>query len=154
MGDSLTEGWAFPRANFGVHGQTTAQMLERFPAQVTGRGFSRVVILGGTNDTLLGMDQAATLANLKRMVAMARQAGVEPVLAEIPPIYTGGGAHLAAVVRLNAGISRLAQDQGVKLVDYYDPLTGQPQDFSDGTHLKRRGYARMEWALLQTTNPF
>jgi lysophospholipase L1-like esterase len=154
MGDSLTEGWEFPRVNLGVHGQTTAEMVQRFPAQVAGHGFRRVVILGGTNDTLLGIDPAITLANLKTMIEMARQAGVEPVLAEIPPIYSGGGQHLGAVARLNAGIALLAPEQGVTLVDYYDTLNGEPQDFSDGTHLKRRGYARMEWALLQVTNPF
>jgi len=27
MGDSLTEGWSFPRVNLGKHGQTTGEML-------------------------------------------------------------------------------------------------------------------------------
>jgi lysophospholipase L1-like esterase len=154
MGDSITWGWAFPRANFGVRGETTEQMLTRFPAQIVGHNFREVVILGGTNDTLLGLDQQATLANLGAMLDLASKSGVEPVLAEIPPIYTGGGVHLQAVAALNRGIIALGRTKGVKVVDYYDTLNGEPQDFSDGTHLKRRGYMRMEWQLVKVTNPF
>jgi lysophospholipase L1-like esterase len=152
MGDSITEGWAFPRANFGIYGQTTAQMLARFPAQVPNRNFRAVVILGGTNDTLLGIDPAVTIANLSRMVDLARAAGIEPILAEIPPIYRERGRFLPAVQRLNASIVGLASAKQVKLADYYDALLNHPACFSDGTHLKRRGYLRMELALLRTEN--
>jgi lysophospholipase L1-like esterase len=150
MGDSITQGWAFPRANFGIFGQTTAQMLARFPNQIPNRNFRTVVILGGTNDTLLGIDPAFTIANLSRMVDLARAAGVEPILAEIPPIYKQNGRFLPAVQRLNAGIVTLAATKHVRLADYYDALLNHPSCFSDGTHLKRRGYLRMEVALLQT----
>ena len=129
-------------------------MLARFPAQIVGHDYREVVILGGTNDTLLGLEQQATLANLGAMVDLARKAGIEPVLAEIPPIYTGGGVHLQAVATLNRGIVDLGRTKGVQVADYYDTLSGEPQDFSDGTHLKRRGYVRMEWQLVKVTNPF
>jgi lysophospholipase L1-like esterase len=154
MGDSITQGWAFPRANFGIFGQTTAQMLARFPNQIPNRNFRSVVILGGTNDTLLGIDPAFTIANLSRMVDLARAAGVEPILAEIPPIYKQNGRFLPAVQRLNAGIVTLAATKHVRLADYYDALLNHPSCFSDGTHLKRRGYLRMEVALLQTRLDF
>jgi lysophospholipase L1-like esterase len=154
MGDSITWGWSFPRANFGIRGQTTAQMLARFPVQIVGHNYREVVILGGTNDTLLGLDQQATLTNLGAMADLARKAGIEPVLAEIPPIYSGGGVHLPTVAALNRGIVELGRTKGVNVVDYYDTLNGQPQDFSDGVHLKRRGYARMEWELVKVANPF
>jgi lysophospholipase L1-like esterase len=154
MGDSITQGWAFPRANFGIFGQTTAQMLARFPNQIPNRDFRAVVILGGTNDTLLGIDPAVTVANLGRMVDLARAAGVEPVLAEIPPIYRQGGRFLPAAQRLNTAILALATARHVKLVDYYDALLNHPACFSDGTHLKRRGYLRMEFALWHAENPF
>lgn len=154
MGDSITQGWAFPRVNFGIHGETTAQMRARFRRQIDGQGYRTVVILGGTNDTLLHLDESVTLENLGVMVDLARQAKVEPVLSEIPPIYTGGGQHLADVARLDAGIIELAHAKHVRLIDYFDALDGSPAVFSDGTHLKRRGYARMEWALLRVLNPF
>lgn len=153
MGDSLTQGWAFPRANFGIFGQTTAQMLERFPAQISGKRFRTVVILGGTNDTLLAINPDVTLANLSRMIDLARSQHIEPVLAEIPPIYKEDGRFLPAVERLNAAIVVLALSKQVKLADYYDALLDHQSCFSDGTHLKRRGYLRMEFALLKVEDP-
>ena len=154
MGDSLTQGWGFPRTNFGIFGQTTEQMAARFAGQVGGHGYREVVILGGTNDTLLGIDPEVTLGNLGRMVEMSQAEGVEPVLAEIPPIYRDGGRYLPAVRRLNVGITGLAQAKSVKLVDYFGALDGHPGAYSDGTHLKRRGYLRMELALIRVENPF
>jgi lysophospholipase L1-like esterase len=154
LGDSITQGWDFPRVNFGIRGQTTAQMLARFPRQVAGHGFRQVVILGGTNDTLLGIDQVMTIANLSKMVDLARSAGVEPVLAEIPPIYYEDGKMLGQTQLLNARIRNLAAQKRVKLVDYYDALLGHPEVYSDGIHLKRRGYLRMEWALWHGDNVF
>ncbi len=154
MGDSITQGWSFPRTNLGIRGQTTAQMLARFDRQIAGHGFRRVMILGGTNDTLQGVAAAETIANLEQMIALARRAGVEPVLAEIPPIYSQDGKYLAACASLNRQIVRLAHAQHVTLVDDYDALLGHTDAYSDGTHLKTRGYLRMEWALLQVEQPF
>lgn len=152
LGDSITQGWHLPRENFGIHGQTTAQMLERFQRQVPGH--RSVVILGGTNDTLLGIDVSETIANLDAMLTLARRDGVEPVLSEIPPIYRDAGKFLPAVERLDAAIAGLAQTRHVPLVDYHAALLGHPDAFSDGTHLKRRGYLRMELALLRVKNIF
>ncbi len=152
IGDSLTQGWALPRDNYGVFGQTTAQMLDRFQQQVPGH--DKVVILGGTNDTILQVDPAVTVANLGRMVDLARADHAEPVLAEIPPIYRDHGALQPAVDRLNAGIMQLASRQQVKLADYNRALRGHEDAYSDGTHLKRRGYLRMELALLRVINIF
>ena len=152
MGDSLTQGWALPRENFGRYGQTTAQMVQRFQQQVPGH--RAVILLGGTNDTLLHVDPAVTLANLDTMVDFARKDGVEPVLAELPPIYRFSGTLQPAVDRLNAGIVRLANQRGVRVVDYNAALRDHPDSYSDGTHLKRRGYLRMEVALLRVKNVF
>ncbi len=153
LGDSLTWGWSFPRVNLGVRGETTAQMLDRFPRQILAGEYREVVILGGTNDTLLGFDPAVTLGNLARMADLAKAAGVRPVLAEIPPIYKEDGRYLAAVQALNAGIVRLAAQRQVAVIDYASALRGHPEVFSDGVHLRRRGYLRMEWALLKTDDP-
>ena len=154
MGDSLTWGWSFPRANLGIRGQTTGQMLERFPRQISAAKYREVVILGGTNDTLLQLDPALTLSNLGRMVDLASAAGVRPVLGEIPPIYRQNGRYLGAVDALDAGILRLAAERHVAVVDYASALRGHPGAYSDGVHLKRRGYLRMEWALVRAENSF
>ena len=154
MGDSLTEAWTLPTVNLGIHGQTTAQMLERFPRQVPRHGYTTVFILGGTNDTLLHVDPRVTIANLGKMVDLAQAAKIEPVLSEIPPIYLEDGAYSAAVDVLNAKIIQLAADRNLKLVNYYAALDGHPNLESDGVHMKRRGYMMMDIALMRTKSPF
>lgn len=154
IGDSLTQGWSFPRVNFGVYGQTTGQMLARFPRQIDTGGYREVIILGGTNDILLALNRDVTLNNLGSMVDDARAHGVAPVLALIPPIYRGNGAFLPAVRSLDQGIMALGRQKGVPVVDYYSVLEGQRAAYSDGVHLKRRGYLRMEWALLKSADLF
>jgi len=161
MGDSLTQGWSFPRVNLGLYGQTTGQMLARFPRQIDTGSYREVIILGGTDDILggtkdilLALNRDVTLHNLGSMVDDARAHSVAPVLALIPPIYRGNGAFLPAVRSLDQGIMALGRRKGVPVVDYYSVLEGQRAAYSDGVHLKRRGYLRMEWALLKSADLF
>lgn len=154
LGDSLTEGWAYPAVNFGVHGNTTAQMLERFPAKIPGHHYREVVILGGTNDVLLGVDPDVTTHNLEMLANETLEAGAQPVLCEIPPIFHGIAPgdrkdYSEGVSILNQHIVRLAALHHWKLVDYYDPILGHPSYSSDGVHMKRRGYVVMEIAYLR-----
>lgn len=154
MGDSITQGWTLPRVNLGIHGQTTAQMLVRFPHQIIGHGYTTVFILGGTNDVLLHIDPQATVANLGHMADLAESAKIEPVLAEIPPIFRDHGAFSPAVVALNQQIVQLADSRHLKLVNYYGALIDHPDFESDGVHMKRRGYLMMDIALMRTKSPF
>ncbi len=159
LGDSITEGWYYPTVNLGVHGNTTAQMLSRFPNLIPGRGYKTVVILGGTNDTLLGISPDETVRNLDEIGQLAVGQHAEPVLCEVPPIFHGLRSndrtdYRPAVVTLNRRISHLASARHWKLVDYYSPLAGHPTFSSDGVHWKRRGYFLMEGALLKQLPPF
>jgi len=154
MGDSITEGWTLPRVNLGMHGQTTAEMLARFPRQVPGHGYGTVFILGGTNDVLLHIPAQTTVTNLGQMVDIAEAAHIEPVLAEIPPIFKENGKYAADVNTLNQQIVQLADARHLKFVNYYGALIDHPNFESDGIHMKRRGYMMMEIALMRTKNPF
>jgi len=154
MGDSITEMWTLPRVNLGIHGQTTAQMLQRFPADVLQKNPHTVVILGGTNDTLLGVDPEVTIANLSSMADLASAHGVVPVLCEIPPIYARHNSLAPKVTALNQRIVTLAAHKNLTLVDYYDAINGHPDYFSDGIHLKQRGYLAMSWALDKQVSLF
>jgi lysophospholipase L1-like esterase len=154
MGDSLTEGWTLPTVNLGIHGQTTAQMLERFPKQVPGHGYGTVFILGGTNDVLLHVDPHVTVGNLEKMADLAQDAHIEPVLAEIPPIFRDNRSYLPAVNALNQEIIQLAGAKHLKLINYYGALIDHPDFESDGVHMKGRGYMMMDIALMRTKTPF
>lgn len=153
MGDSLTWWWRYPRVNYGVRGETTEQMLARFQSQIPGHGYRRVYILGGTNDVLLNVDPYTTINNLNVMAQLAQDDGAEPILAEIPPIYAQNGTLQPQVQQLNHLILTLAEIRHLKLVDYYDALNGHPEGYSDGIHMKRRNYLRMEWALWHPVTP-
>ena len=92
IGDSLTYGYgayredAWPyRAgrklgiqclNCGVNGETTAEMAMRFDDDVIFGHPDAAVILGGTNDILLGMPMETALANIKAMALKAKRAGI------------------------------------------------------------------------------
>ena len=155
LGDSITQGWSYPKANFGKYGNTTAQMLERMPQVIDRSRFVTVVVLGGTNDVLLGIDPNVTIANLETLGLKIQQSGEAPVLCEIPPIFhnyvqTDKQDYFDRVQQLNKRIAELSNRHGWKLVDYYHPLLGHPDYSSDGVHMKRRGYLIMELALLHT----
>ena len=155
LGDSITQGWKYPAVNLGIHGNTTAQMLDRFPREVAGHGYKTVVILGGTNDVLTGVAPDTTVQHLETLAEEALEQHAQPVLCEIPPIFhdfNPSDPHdfSPEVKDLNRRIAALAAMHGWKLVDYYTPLEGHPAYSSDGVHMKRRGYEAMERALLQT----
>lgn len=159
LGDSLTEGWAYPRTNLGTYGNTTAQMVARFPSEIPGRHYKWVVILGGTNDILLGIQSTSTIDNLRTLGTYTIQAGAKPVLCEIPPIFhsfdPADKTDYSNKVRvLNLQITQLAVAHKWKLIDYYHPILGHPEYSSDGVHMKRRGYFIMEWTYLREAPSF
>jgi lysophospholipase L1-like esterase len=154
LGDSITQGWAYPAANFGIFGNTTLQMLEREAAVLADHHYAKVIILGGTNDVLLGIEPETTVSNLEKIALAVERSGAEPVLCEIPPIFHSlkpddTKDYSKDVRGLNGQIARLAADHRWRLVDYYDPLRYHPNVSSDGVHMKRRGYLLMEIALLR-----
>ena len=122
LGDSITQGWAYPAANFGIFGNTSQQMLERDAAVLAGHGYAKVVILGGTNDVLLGIEPAMTVSNLEKIALSVQRSGAEPVLCEIPPIFHSlklddDKDYSNDVLRLNRQIVRLAAEHRWRLVD-------------------------------------
>jgi len=150
MGDSITAFWWLPKTNLGIYGDTTAQMLDRFPAEVLGHAYKVVVILAGTNDVRVPSQPIDVKApdaanNIAKMAAMARDAGLEVVLCKIPPIR----GELGRVETLNALIETLAQQQNYKLVDYYAPMVGHANYFRDGEHPNDAGYFVMQSALTK-----
>jgi lysophospholipase L1-like esterase len=154
LGDSITARWHYPVANYGIVGDTTAQMLARFPRLIPGHGFTKVVILGGTNDALLNIDPNVTIHNLEEIAADTVQQNAEPILCEIPPIFhsynpADSRDYGPSVLNLNRRIVQLAASHHWKLVDYYDPIAGHPSFSADGVHMKRRGYLAMESSLLR-----
>lgn len=165
FGDSITEGWGaegsagfFPGKgwlNRGISGQTTAQMLVRFPQDVLALKPQVVVILAGTND-IAGNTGPSTQAmiedNLHAMVDLARAHGIAVVLASVLPVsdypWLPGTTPAPKVRALNTALKRYADAKQVVYLDYYTPMANaagglDAQLAEDGVHPTAKGYAVM-----------
>jgi lysophospholipase L1-like esterase len=148
MGDSITQAWWLPKSNLGISGNTSAQMLARFPSEVPGHAYKAVVILAGTNDVRtsrkpIGETVETAIANIDQMAAMADAESLDVVMCLIPPL----SGEDAGVEALNEAIAGEAQEHGYKLVDYYTPMVNHPEYFRDGVHPNDDGYFVMQKAL-------
>ena len=163
MGDSITENWGLADPTFfdgaivnrGISGQTTAQMLVRFRADVVALRPQTVHILAGTND-VAGNTGPMTAQDFKNnimsMVELARAGGIDVVIASIPPAAAFGWRPevkpVATIKALNQWLHDYSARQGLSFVDYYPPLVGPNGEFradlsNDGVHPNRKGYAIM-----------
>ncbi len=173
FGDSITDNWSKPEyggffpgkpyVNRGIGGQTTAQMLLRFRADVLELAPRAVVILAGTND-VAGNAGPATPAqiqdNLATMAELAKAHGVRVVLASLLPVSDdkkdANGQPLtrtrqrppSALRELNAWLKVYAEQNGHVYLDYV-PATAdaggllRPELNDDGLHPNAKGYAVM-----------
>ena len=144
--------------NSGVGGNTTTQMLTRFPSDVLGVGNAEyVVIWGGIND--INQDRTDTFieANLQAMYDLAYAAGLKVIAVNITPfkgngIWTAGRQATADAV--NAWIANTAIRVDYR-VDAYTLLEdpGTPDtllaayDSNDHLHLSAAGYAAVGSAV-------
>ena len=163
MGDSITEAWAHGDPAFfqpgwidrGVSGQTTPQMLLRFPQDVLALRLRVVHIMAGTND-IAGNTGPTTLdtieGNIAAMVTLAKAAGIRVVLAATPPSAGFGWAPdlkpAPTIAALNARLKALATREKVTFVDYAPVLATTDGAFTpaltlDGVHPNAAGYAAM-----------
>jgi lysophospholipase L1-like esterase len=150
MGDSITNYWSLPVTNLGVPGNTTTQMLARFPAEVLGNNYKAMVLLGGTNDVRvvhqpIGPVVDTAISNISEMASQAEANNLEVVLCLIPPIQIE--TDTVRVEALNTAIQALAAEHNYKLRDYYTPMVGHPEYFKDTLHPNAQGYAVMQKAL-------
>ena len=129
MGDSITDNWnkpafggffpARPYLDRGISGQTTPQMLLRFPADVIGLNPQVVDILAGTNDlagntgptTLKAIeDNLAAMADLAKSKQYSRGAGFSASRQRLPePRWEANRAHGPTAARPDQRTQRVDQ---------------------------------------------
>jgi lysophospholipase L1-like esterase len=165
MGDSITDAWKIegpegsfpgkPYINRGISGQTTPQMVLRFPQDVIALKPKVVVILAGIND-IAGNTGIETLEQiegyLSSMAELATANNIRVVFCSVTPAFDfpwrPGLAPAPKVVALNAWIKAYAAEKGHVYVDYHsamkDERGGLPATLSaDGVHPLPAGYAIM-----------
>lgn len=136
--------------NAGISGNTSAQLLARFQADVLDHNPDIVPIMIGTNDlpnTASSIAHIAPLmANIETMVLMALAAGALPVLMT-PPARDGN--YQVPLRKAIPFYYRLAAAYRVPLIDMFaitvDPATGAWKSgySTDGTHPNSVGIAAM-----------
>jgi len=169
MGDSITEFWTKSDAAFfedkpylvnrGIGGQTTSQMLERFPQDVLALKPNVVVILAGTNDiagNTGSISLNAIFKNIVKMAEMARSKKIEVVLCSVLPAaaftWNPNVRPADKIIALNKMIKAYANKHKIAYADYFsvtvDNNKGLKKEFSgDGVHPNKKGYKAMEPVL-------
>jgi lysophospholipase L1-like esterase len=173
MGDSITENWSLSDSAFfqngivnrGISGQTTAQMLVRFRADVIALRPRTVHILAGTND-IAGNTGPLTAQDFKNnilsMVDLARANGIEVVLGSIPPAagfnWRPEVKPVPIIKALNAWLRDYAKEKGLRYVDYHTALAGPLGELradlgNEGVHPNRKGYEIMRRLAEESLEP-
>lgn len=166
---ALSMGKIVPGGNFGVGGNTIAQMLARIP-DVIASGATACLILGGTNDVAQLATEAEVLTNIDRLFNEGHDvlaaAGVQPIVATIPPRGRSTAASTSdqrqRIAKANARIRRYAQQRGYPLVDFHkilvDPATGMYLDAANnatdgGVHPNTVYCRKMAEAVVAAVSP-
>ena len=170
MGNSITDNWAYFHPDFfsenhfcgrGIGGQTSAQMLVRFTADVINLRPKAVVIMAGTNDVAHNdyyVEPDHVVENIVAMCDLAKAHSIIPIICSIPPcskfpwrpeIDNPG----QTIVDLNKILKDYADANGIVYVDFHaafaDENLGLPKSFSDdGCHPNPESYFPMEEMVM------
>jgi lysophospholipase L1-like esterase len=136
--------------NDGVSGDTTTQMLARWPA-ISATRPTHVVIMGGTNDRTLSA--AVATQNLTIIVEDARARGIKVVLLTVLP-FSGASGYSAGqeTIRttINTAIRAYGSTAGVTVIDTdvfgngaTPPALATAYDVGDHLHLNTTGMAAL-----------
>jgi lysophospholipase L1-like esterase len=153
LGDSLTfhGDWAELLGcehvnNFGVEGETTAEILARLPDVLASDPLG-VFIMGGANDILQGLTPQQTTQNLTMMVRQLIGARVPVFVEALTPVredYAGtvsAERFNAEASARNSIVSRAVLEAGGAWIDWGSLL--EPSDYlDDGIHYSPSGYAK------------
>ena len=164
MGDSITEFWKVNDSSFfdkskinrGISGQTTPQMLLRFPHDVISLKPEVVIILAGINDIAENTGPISNEGILKNIIAMSELAkanNIKVLLCSILPAnrFNWNPKILPAnrVIELNKMIQSYANKNKIIYVDYFSQMVDdenglQKQYGEDGVHPNKEGYLVMK----------
>lgn len=146
-----SRGYHYRVLNMGISGDTTKDGVDRLPNVLDAHPVIAVVEFGG-NDALRGLPITATRANLDRIVATLRHAGVKVALAGItlPPNY--GPDYIHAI---NETYAMAAKKFHVPLlpfilIDAYK-VPGAIQ--GDGIHPTAKGNALVAQSVFRLIRP-
>lgn len=140
--------------NKGINGDLTSAMLLRFRGDVINTKPDYVIILGGANDIGWGFSVKEIWSNLKRMLEMAKDNGIEPIGCTVPSIL-GWDEGILPRLQLNQSLKQFCREKGFSCVDLFgktcEPKTKRLRSnySSDGLHLNAKGYRKMAETIFE-----
>lgn len=169
MGDSITEFWKVNDSSFfdkskinrGISGQTTSQMVLRFPQDVISLKPEGVIILAGINDIAENtgpISNEGILENIISMTELAKANNIKVVLCSVLPAnrfnWNPKISPANRVIELNKMIQSYATKNKIIYVDYYtqmvDDENGLQKRFGeDGVHPNKDGYLVMKSIVIK-----
>lgn len=132
--------------NEGVGGETTNGGLERLPDTLGQHPTADVMLLLEGVNAINVIPEDRQLSNLRAMIRMAQDAGLDVLIATLTPISDERADRSPTMPQrirdLNAGIRSLAVQEGIgPAVDLYGAFEGRPSLLSaDGLHPSEEGY--------------
>jgi acyl-CoA thioesterase-1 len=159
----LTQKLAFETLNKARNGDTTASMLSRYYNDVLIYVPSKIFIMGGTNDLLLGKSVPAILSNIELLIKDGLSINSEIIIG-IPPKIIGkmanalfSASHLYSyaengLLELRNGLIELCQKYNVPFINFYDLIPIDERIYLDGLHLTYIGHELMFKEALSSFN--
>lgn len=119
--------------NHGVGGETTAEIVRRFEDAAADADV--LVVQGGINDVVHGLDLEEAAANLRGLVRRAKALGLGVVVPNVLPWNNGFPDADPKIRRLNELIAAVGADEDVLVLPFYETLDD----------VDRPGRMREEW---------
>lgn len=176
IGDSLTYGYGVNREeawinriedsydvhilNKGVNGDTTEGMISRFYSDVVKNNPSHVIIMGGSNDLIMGVSLHIIQLNITNMVNQAYENNIVPIIG-IQPLTEPKMSNMywsatTDFERVNENINKYREwaiqfgnIYNVKIIDFCSELkktvteNNKHEFYIDGVHLTPKGHKIM-----------
>lgn len=134
--------------NHGVGGETTAEIVRRFDDAAADADV--LVVQGGINDVVHGLDVDEAAANLRSLVRRAKELGLGVVVPNVLPWNNGYPDADPKIRRLNELITVLGAEEGVDVLPFYETLEDgdrpgrMREDWTpDGNHPSVSGHRRL-----------
>lgn len=158
VGDSLTAGYACDGAaypsrlagmisknvlNYGVGGKTSDEGISMvYSALASKPGY--VCIMFGSNDAIMGRDEANTAENIRIMIRACKNNNTIPIVANIPIMVGEHDIFDARGERISALVAQVVKEEGAIFVDVRRSFgNGNGLINSDGLHLTEEGGTKL-----------
>jgi acyl-CoA thioesterase-1 len=170
FGDSLTFGYGIAKQNSWVYrltqerslkslnkacnGDTTASMLTRYNNDALAYCPSKIFIMGGTNDLLLGRPVSSIIDNIELMIKDGLDINSEIIIGIPPKIISEmantlfSPSHLYSyaereLLHLKDALIKLCIKYETRFIDFYSLTIHKDNIYLDGIHLTSLGHELM-----------